>query len=377
MKRLIGVITVLVFGLGLFGASFNMRGEINNINKSSASDNWVIDENTKAYEIADYDLSKYVTLGDIDNISVEVPYTEVTDEFVIEKINEIVAEYPGHRVIDKTTVENGDIVNISYVGTIDGIEFEGGSDDNGFVTIGSGSMVPGFEEGILGLNVGETKSVNVTFPDNYYAEYAGKDAVFEITVKAIVEEVQMTYENIDDAFVMDTFGVETVQELFDQVKNYHIEDSESHRKSDAFDAIMNKVMEISEVNVPKELLDYKVLSYLAQLKSGIEKAGMSVDVYLANYYQMTEEEFYTNVEGIVKESLEKQMVLSRYAETKGIELDEEAYASYKMSFMQYYGYADEEALYKDYPESEIKTACLCNQVSEHLLDVIDIDYIAE
>ena len=376
MKRIIGVLAVLVFGVSLFAGTFNMRGI--NVDNSKVSDAWVIDENTKACEIADYNLSKYVTLGDIDNMSVDVPYIEVSDDTIRTQINDFLVDYPGHKVINKQTVENGDVVNIAYVGTMNGEEFDGGTDDNGYVTIGSGAMIPGFEEGLLGMMVGETRTLNLTFPEDYYEEYAGKDVTFTVTAKAIVEEYQMTYETLDDEFVMDTFGIygiETVEALFNYFKESALSESESAKEDDAFNAVMDKMLSISEVNVPQELLNYKTLSYLAKLREGINKAGMSVDVYLQNYYGPTEEEFYVSVEDMVRESLEKQMLLAYYAEVKGIELDEEAYESYKFSFMQYYQYQSEDELYKDYPEAELRISCLCNQVVDYLLDAVNINYI--
>ena len=374
MKRLIGVLLVLVFGVSLFGATYTMRGETS-AKADNISNGWVIDENTKSYEVADYNLSDYVTLGDIDNISLDVPYEEVTDDSIIAQINDLLLDYPGHSVVNKETAELNDIVNISYVGTIDGEEFEGGSDDNGYVTLGSASMIPGFEEGILGMTLGETRVLNLTFPDNYYPEYAGKDVEFTVTLKAIVEEVQLTYETIDDAFVRDTFGLDGVEALFNYLKEYAISNLESEKENKALELLMEKMLEISEVEVPKELVEYKTLSYLAKLKAGINKAGMSVDVYLQNYYNQTEEEFYESVKGMIYESVEKQMLLAYYAEVNGIELDEEVYNSYKSSFIQYYGYNSEEELYKDYPEAELRISCLSNQVIEHLLSVIKINYI--
>ena len=311
-------------------------------------------------------------------MSVDVPYTEVNDDTIRTQINDFLVDYPGHKVINKQTVENGDVVNIAYVGTMNGEEFDGGTDDNGYVTIGSGAMIPGFEEGLLGMMVGETRTLNLTFPENYYEEYAGKDVTFTVTAKAIVEEYQMTYETLDDEFVMDMFGIygiETVEDLFNYFKESALSESESAKEDDAFNAVMDKMLNISEVNVPQELIDYKTLSYLAKLREGINKAGMSVDVYLQNYYGQTEEEFYVSVEDMVRESLEKQMLLAYYAEVKGIELDEEAYESYKFSFMQYYQYQSEDELYKDYPEAELRISCLCNQVVDYLLDAVNINYI--
>ena len=375
MKRLIGVLITVVFGISLFTATYNMRGEVSN--KIKLSDEWVLDESVKEYEIADYDLSKYVTLGDLEGITIDVNYSEISDDLVLSRIDEILLDYPQYRAIEKMTAENGDLVNISYVGTMDGAEFEGGSSDDSYVTLGSGEMVPGFEDGILGMNVGDTKEIKVTFPENYYSEYAGKDAVFTITLKAISEEYQLFYEDLTDEFVQNEFSIESKQALFDIVKDSMTQEADSEKESAAFDNLMTKALEISTVEVPKELLDYKVLSYLSKLKAAVNKAGMSMDVYLTNYYGQTEEEFYLSVEEMVGTSVKKQMLLAYFAELKGIELEEEAYASYKSSFIQYYGYNSEEELYNDFPEAELRISCLCNQVSEYLLSVININYIPE
>lgn len=91
---------------------------------------------------------------------------------------------------ESTVANKGDVVKIDFVGKKDGVAFDGGSASGQIVELGAGQYIPGFEEGIIGMKLGETKEVNVTFPENYYEELAGKEAVFEITVQKIYREVK-------------------------------------------------------------------------------------------------------------------------------------------------------------------------------------------
>ena len=116
----------------------------------------------------DYKVQKYVKLNDYMNMTVELSQDySITDEQIQEYIEYLLSMYPEYETTDKTTVENGDIVNIDYVGKVDGEEFNGGSATGQHLEIGSGSFIDGFEDGLIGKNVGDTVDLNLTFPDSY------------------------------------------------------------------------------------------------------------------------------------------------------------------------------------------------------------------
>ena len=141
--------------------------------------------------------SDKITLPDYKNIS--VPYSEIefTDEKIDAEIESLLTGYNNLNTDESAQVKDGDDVEIAYVGTIDGVEFESGSSESYKLTIGSDTFIPGFEDQLIGANVGSTVEVNVTFPEDYRtADLAGKDAVFTVDVKGIYEAA-----TFDDEFV--------------------------------------------------------------------------------------------------------------------------------------------------------------------------------
>lgn len=137
--------------------------------------------------LKDFKVDKYVTLGEYKGLSTTIAYPEeITEEDIDAAIQtSALSDACVQPVEGRNVVENGDIANIDFVGTMDGEAFEGGTGADYDLVIGSGSFVPGFEEGVEGMKVGETKDVALTFPENYYEDMAGKDVVFAVTVNSI------------------------------------------------------------------------------------------------------------------------------------------------------------------------------------------------
>lgn len=137
--------------------------------------------------LKDFKVDKYVTLGEYTGLSTTIAYSEeITEEDIDAAIQTAALGDACVRPVEgRNVVENGDIANIDFVGTMDGEVFDGGTGADYDLVIGSGSFVPGFEEGVEGMKVGETKDVALTFPENYYEDMAGKDVVFAVTVNSI------------------------------------------------------------------------------------------------------------------------------------------------------------------------------------------------
>ena len=141
----------------------------------------------------DFNAAEYVTVGDYSGLEVEVDVVNFTDADVEKQFNEEVEYYIEYsdlftyaEVTDRTTVEDGDFVNIDYVGKKDGVAFDGGTAQGHNLEIGSGSFIDGFEEGLIGHEVGETTTLNLTFPEEYHSEeLAGAAVTFDVTINSI------------------------------------------------------------------------------------------------------------------------------------------------------------------------------------------------
>ena len=228
----------------------------------------------------------YVELpADYASLTVEVePAAEVSDEEVESKINEVRESKRELQEVDgRTTVEEGDIVNIDYVGRIDGEEFAGGSDTGYDLTIGSGSFIDGFESGLIGHEVGETVTLELTFPENYSdTTKAGVAAEFDVTINSIQEYniPELTHEFVAELGIMDEFGnvIGSVDEFRTYVRNYLIESNESQYTQRLEEAIKSALAEKStfKQEVPSAMVERVTESMVQELTTYAMQYGLDL-----------------------------------------------------------------------------------------------------
>ncbi|MBR4993086.1 MAG: FKBP-type peptidyl-prolyl cis-trans isomerase, partial [Lachnospiraceae bacterium] len=201
------------------------------------------------------DLEKCLTLGEYKGVTAEVPATEITDEAVETELANVYAQDPNMVDVTDRAVESGDTVNIDYVGKYaDTLEaFEGGTAEGALLTIGSHSYIDGFEDGLIGANIGETRDLNLTFPENYGAtDLAGKEVIFTVTVNSI----QTADGEPTDEWVAakNLEGVTNLEEFKENLRTQLQEDAEYQRDSLLQDAVLSAVMENTTFNeVPEKL----------------------------------------------------------------------------------------------------------------------------
>lgn len=377
MKRLVSAISVaLLGGLLFWGAQKDVVATATDIQEAeeSLSEMWYAEE--ERLSILDYDLDEYVKLCDYNSLSVDVTYVEVDNEYVVNAIDQTLQNYPGYEVTDKQQVEDGDLVNIDYVGTVDGEEFDGGSAQGAHLSIGSGRFIDGFEEGLVGAKVGDNVTLNLTFPEEYDESLAGKDAVFEVTINSIDEEVIYTFDQLTDEFVAENFGYDTVGDLYQYVKSYYEESMESTKKSDTRTALIEKLDQECEVTIPEELLTNRVKEYLSSFRDSVEQVGSTVTEYLEYNYGYGPFEFEEQVTSMMEQSIRQQMILAAIVNKEEIVADETGFSEYVNSYVSYYGFADKEELFAEYPEQELNLAYVCNKAVDRLVESSTINYIA-
>ena len=208
------------------------------------------DYGPEAY-LSGINVADYVTLGEYKGIEVSVDAPVVTDEYLYSYIDYVLQSNMVTTEITDRPVEEGDIVNIDYEGKIDGVAFDGGTAQGYDLTIGSGTFIDGFEDGLIGAETGETVDVNVTFPENYQGEeVAGKDAVFTVTVNSISVE---TLPELTDEFVQGLdVGVNTVEEYRQYAYDLLMEEEQATHDSNAEIAVLEAVMAGSQIQDPPE-----------------------------------------------------------------------------------------------------------------------------
>lgn len=237
--------------------------------------------------------SDYVTLGEYKGIEVTQPEPEVTDEYVDSYIEYLRSQRAvAVEVTDRTTVQEGDTVNIDYTGYRDGVAFEGGTAQGDSLTIGSGRFIDGFEEGLIGTSVGETVTLELTFPDNYTnAELAGAAVTFDVTVNSI--SVSETPELTDE--LVQEFGIEecsTVEELRTYVYDVFYEEAVGMYEDAIASDITQAVMANSIFSEPPEKMVQRYQDVLLEsMTAQASSYGVNLDTFMMNYYGMDTESY--------------------------------------------------------------------------------------
>lgn len=261
-----------------------------------------------------------VELGDLEAIEVKVMDTTVTDEDVEAEIKRNLKQNSSKVDVTDRAAELEDETTIDFVGSVDGVEFEGGKGNDYPLVLGSGSFIPGFEEQIVGHSVGETFDVNVTFPEEYQAEdLAGKAAVFKTTIKAI-KAINMP--ELDDAYVSDTTDFETVAEYKADVKKKLEEKKATDAKNDKENKAVDKLVEMSKMDIPEAMLRFQQEQMVRDFEQRLMYQGMNMDQYLQMTKQ-TREDMMEQVKPNAEKQIKSSLVVEAVANTNNIEVTDE------------------------------------------------------
>lgn len=257
---------------------------------------------------------------------------EATDEEVKAKLDELVERNARIVSVEDRAVKDGDIAVIDFEGFVDGVAFEGGKAEEYELTIGSGSFIPGFEDQIIGHNSGDEFDVNVTFPEEYAPELAGKAAVFKIKLHEIKEK---QLPEVDDEFAQDAADCDTVDALkksiVDEIKKQKEDENEREIRTQLFEKLAeNVVAEIPDVMVETELdnqikdIDYRLSSQ-----------GIGFENYL-KYMGMTVEQYREQAKPDAEKQVKIRLALEKIVELEGIEVsDEDVEKEYEKFASQY------------------------------------------
>ena len=319
-------------------------------------------------DIPEYDASEYVTLGEYKDLTVEVTPVEVTDDQVMDKIASETKQ-----TLTEGTVESGDTVNIDYVGKIDGEEFDGGSAEGYDLEIGSCTFIDGFEDGIIGMQVGDTKDLELKFPEDYHStDLAGKDVVFTVTVNSISRVPELTDEVADsvvEGMTAEAYQESVRQDLEDQAKE--------SQKTEAEQKLLQAVYENATIDgYPEENLQYTIKRAKDYYEWLASMYGMSLDDYLKNY-GMTQDEFNEQIQPVAEEALGEEMTLLAIAKEENIEVSDEEYEAGLARYAEAQGMDDPSKLEEAYGENYIKNSLLQEKVLEFLYENATIEEVAE
>lgn len=315
--------------------------------------------------------SKVVKLGNYKGVKAEAVSTEVTEEEIQAEIDALLAFYPDSRPIEgKTVVENGDIVHIDFVGKLDGEPFEGGSSqEEGYdLTIGSHSFIDGFEEGLIGKEIGNTYDLNLTFPDPYKnnPDLAGKDVVFEVTVHGIIEYVDAEWT---DEFVQKYTEYDSIDAYMEGTRTTLEEEKVRNQPSEWEYRVIQAVIEDSEFDCDEEELESLAENIAQEYEMYASMYGMEMADFLQYYMNgISEEEFRQQARERAEFQLKNQLVVDAISVAENISLTEEEYQEGLKNLAEQYGAESPEAFEEQYGRETVEDGIIYDKTIDFVVE---------
>ncbi len=257
---------------------------------------------TGATLVYTFEVEPEVKLGEYTGLAYNVKETSVSDEELDAEINRMRKTYAEMTTVEGEA-ENGDTVVIDYTGFKDGVEFEGGKAEGHHLVLGSNSFIPGFEDQLVGVKAGEDREINLTFPEDYFAEeLKGAPVVFKVHVSEVKREV---LPELNDEFAEDVNipGVETVDDLKGKVRERLETNKKNSAENEAEEGLMNSLAETAEVEIPESMIKQEEQYLVNQLASRVQQFGMNFNDYIKAMGKTVEqimEDYKENAEKQVK-----------------------------------------------------------------------------
>lgn len=282
-----------------------------------------------------------VELGEYKGLEVKKPTYEVNDEEVEKQLASMQEKNARVTTKEEGTIEDKNIAVIDFKGYIDGNAFEGGEGTDFSLEIGSGSFIDNFEEQLIGLSVGDTKEVNVTFPENYGSEELnGKPAKFDVTVKEIkVKEVPA----LDDEFAKDASEFETLAELKEDIKK-NLQKAEDQKAENEFEeAIITAVIENTKLDLPQVMVEKEIDHMMNDLENRLKYQGLTLDQYM-EFTGNTPEKMRDFMKENAERKVKADIIIDAIAKAENIEATEEELKEKALEVAKMYSGGDHEKM---------------------------------
>ena len=269
---------------------------------------------------AEVALKPEVTLGTYKGVKVEEADVAVTDEEVDAQIQTERENSARTITVEDRAVKAGDITTIDFEGFVDGVAFDGGKGTDYPLTIGSGSFIPGFEEQLIGAEIGKEKEVNVTFPEDYHAaDLAGKPAVFKCTVKAIQEK---ELPELDDEFASEVSAFDTLEEYKADVKKTLEIKKADAAKSAKETAVIDAVIENATMEIPDAMVETEQRQMIEEFAQRIQMQGLTMEQYM-QFTGMTPQVMMEQTKPQALKRIQSRLVLEAVAKAENLSASEE------------------------------------------------------
>ena len=323
--------------------------------KSDTTETTTAAETTEA-EITDK--GEVTKLGQYKGIEVTKEDTTVTDAELDQRIASILQANPEITEITDRSAQNGDTVNIDYVGMKDGVAFDGGTAEGYDLELGSDAFIDGFEDGLIGANVGEERSLNLTFPEDYgNADLAGQAVVFDVTVNKIEEKKNAI---LDDAFVQRVSDFSTVDEFKADTMAALQEEKEQSAAQQVEDDAFAAAVDNSEYSLNEAAVEQQYNNQLAYYENMFSSYGFTMESY-AEMIGQTEDEFKETLHTAAENAIKQQLLIDAVAEKEGLIVED----ADRESLAENYG-TDLKTLQDTYGEDMVDQTALIYKVVEFI-----------
>lgn len=248
----------------------------------------------------------------------------VTEEDVEKEVKRIFQSRASDTPVTDRPCQLGDATNIDFKGSVDGVEFPGGTAEDFNLVLGSHSFIPGFEEGVVGMSIGETKNINVKFPDDYNAEeLRGKDAVFEIKLNSVTEKIfpEITDELVQEAFKSGgAYTVNSVEELKNKVRTLLKNKAERDARAETEDAMIQEICKHAKAEIPDALIEEEIDDEVAEFEEKLKPQRVTLGDYLS-YMKLSMAQFRAQFKEQSEKKILARLVISKIIHDENLKVE--------------------------------------------------------
>lgn len=285
-----------------------------------------------------------VNVKEYKGLKIEKFDTKVTKDDIEHELGHIREKNARTITVEDRALKENDISTIDFEGFVDGVAFEGGKGENFELTIGSGQFIPGFEEQLIGMEIGQERQINVKFPEEYHAEnLCGKDAMFKVKLISIKEKELPT---LDDEFAKDVSEFDTLEEYKKDIEKRLKEQKESQAKADKETKAIEKLVENTEGNIPDAMVDSQVEEMLEQFNANLSYQGLDIKTY-CNYMGTTVEGFKETLKPQAINDVKLKLALEFISKKENVTVDEKQIDEKIEELSKQYGNENADSLKKN------------------------------
>lgn len=308
------------------------------------------------------DVSKYVTIGQYKGLSLDKTVEAVTDDMVDGRIKEELQNKAEE--VTEGSVQNGDVVTINYVGTKDGVAFDGGTANNYELTIGSGTFIDGFEDGIIGMKKGQTKDLDLTFPEEYSSEeLAGQEVVFKVTLQSFKRAPELT-----DDWVAKNTDCKTAEEYRKEIRTTLEDEAKTSAQNTLRETAWNTVLSASEVKeYPQDDLDTAKTEFKTLYENYAKQGDMTLEDFV-KAQGISMDDFEEQSSQYAEYKVKQNLIVQGIMDAENMTLEDEKSLSIQDELIKAYNVKDLAALVDKYGQAAVDESIGLLRVEDFILD---------